>query len=64
MDVRSTVFGEIYQNTDTNKINKKFLKLVAYKKVSDNKVDDLVFSSKVAKHVKSNAIVISLINKL
>ena len=29
------------------------------KKVSDNKVDDLVFSSKVAKHVKSNAIVIS-----
>ncbi len=59
MDVRSTVFGKIYQNTDTKKINKKFLKLVAYKKVSDNKVDDLVFSSKVAKHVKSNAIVLS-----
>ena len=59
MEVRSTVFGEIYQYTDTNKINRKFLKLVACKKVSDNEVDDLVFSTRVAKHVKSNAIVIS-----
>ena len=59
MEVRSTVFGEIYQNIDTNKINRKFLKLVASNKVSDSKIDDLVFSSKVAKHVKSNAIVIS-----
>ena len=29
MEVRSTVFGEIYQNTYTKKINKNFLKLVA-----------------------------------
>ena len=59
MEVRSTVFGEIYQNTYTKKINKNFLKLVACNKVSNNKIDDLVFSSRVAKHVKSNAIVIS-----
>ena len=59
MEVRSTVFGKIYQNTYIKKINRKFLKLVACNKVSDNKIDDLVFSSRVAKHIKSNAIVIS-----
>ena len=40
------------------KINKSFLRLVAHKKVSNNLLNDLVFASKVVKHLKSNAIVI------
>ena len=37
---------------------KNFLKLVSYKKASNKLLDDLVFASKVVKHLKSNAIVV------
>ncbi len=58
-EFKSTLFGTIYQNTNNNKINKNFFKLVAHKNVSKKKLDDLVFSAKVAKHLKSNAIVLA-----
>ena len=58
-EFRSTLFGTIYQNINSNKINKNFFKLVAYKSVSKKILDDLVFSARVAKHLKSNAIVLS-----
>ena len=58
-EFRSTSFGTIYQNTNSNKINKNFFKLVAHKSVSKKILDDLIFSAKVAKHLKSNAIVLS-----
>ena len=58
MEFRSTLFGTIYQNINVNKINKNFFKLVAYKEVSKKILDDLIFSAKVAKHLKSNAIVL------
>ena len=58
-EFRSTLFGTIYQNINTDKINKNFFKLVAHKNVSKKILDDLVFSAKVAKHLKSNAIVLS-----
>ena len=58
-EFRSTLFGTIYQNTNNNKVNKSFFKLVAHKSVSKKILDDLIFSAKVAKHLKSNAIVLS-----
>ena len=58
-EFRSTLFGTIYQNTNSNKINKNFFRLAAHKSVSKKILDDLIFSAKVAKHLKSNAIVLS-----
>ena len=40
-------------------INKKFLNLSSVKKASSKAIDDLIFSIKVAKHLKSNAVVLS-----
>ena len=56
---RSTLFGDLYQTTDLNPINRKFLNLVSKKKGSAKSINDLIFSLKVAKHLKSNAIVLS-----
>ncbi len=58
-EFRSTLFGTIYQNTNSNKINKNFFRLAAHKTVPKKILDDLIFSAKVAKHLKSNAIVLS-----
>ncbi len=58
-EYRSTLFGDLYQTTDLNQINRKFLNLVSKKKGSIKSVNDLIFSLKVAKHLKSNAIVLS-----
>ncbi len=58
-EFKSTLFGTIYQYTNSTKINKNFFNLVAYKSVSEKILDDLIFSAKVAKHLKSNAIVLS-----
>ena len=59
IEYKSTLFGEICQTIDLEPINKKFLKLVSMKIGSKNTIDDLIFSLKVAKHLKSNAIVLS-----
>jgi len=59
LEYRSTLFGDLYQTTDLNPINKKFLTLVSRKKGSTRSINDLIFSLKVAKHLKSNAIVLS-----
>tara|TARA_B100000989_G_scaffold207443_1_gene157188 strand:+ start:3471 stop:4388 length:918 start_codon:yes stop_codon:yes gene_type:complete len=56
---RSTLFGDLYQTADLNPINKKFIKLISNKKASSKSLDDLIFSLKVVKHLKSNAIVLS-----
>ena len=58
-DYRSTLFGDLYQTLDLTPINKKFLKLVSKKNASKKSVEDIIFSLKVAKHLKSNAIVLS-----
>ena len=58
-EYRSTLFGDIHQTTDLDPINRKFLSLVSKKKGSNKVVNDLIFSLKVAKHLKSNAIVLS-----
>lgn len=56
---RSTLFGELYQKNDLTPINKKFLNLVSTKVASLKSIEDLIFSLKIAKHLKSNAIVLS-----
>ena len=56
---KSTIFGDLYQTKDLISINKNFLKLVSNKKTSKKSFDDLIFSLKVAKHLKSNAVVLS-----
>ena len=59
LEYRSTLFGDLYQTTDLNPINRKFLNLVSKKKGSTKSINDLIFSLKVAKHLKSNAVVLS-----
>ena len=59
MTHRSTLFGDLYQSNDKDKIGKGFLKLVSENKTSTKAIDDLIFSLKVVKHLKSNAIVLS-----
>ena len=59
LEYRSTIFGDLYQTRDLDLINRKFLRLVSKKKGSTKSINDLIFSLKVAKHLKSNAIVLS-----
>ena len=59
LEYRSTLFGDLFQTLDLNPINRKFLNLVSRKSGSTKSIDDLIFSLKVAKHLKSNAIVLS-----
>ena len=59
LEYRSTIFGDLYQTTDLMPINKKFIKLVSKKNASKKSIEDIIFSLKVAKHLKSNAIVLS-----
>jgi phosphoribosylaminoimidazolecarboxamide formyltransferase/IMP cyclohydrolase len=47
----------LYQDFNSYKILKSEIKLVSKKKSSNKILEDLIFAYKVAKHVKSNAIV-------
>jgi len=58
-EIKNTVFGDVYQDVQSTKINKSYIKLVSSKKASLNSIKDLLFSLKVVKHLKSNAIVLS-----
>ncbi len=58
-DYRSTMFGDLYQTVDLTSINQNFIKLVTKKRVSLKYIQDLLFSLKVVKHLKSNAVVLS-----
>ena len=59
IEYKSTLFGSLYQTIDLTPINKRFLNLVSVKIASSKSIDDLIFSLKVAKHLKSNAVVLS-----
>ena len=59
IEYTDTLFGNLYQTKDFTSINKKFLILASDKKTSTKLIDDLVFSLKVVKHLKSNAIVLT-----
>ena len=55
--IRSVAGGFLAQTKDNIIIDKKNLKVVTKRQPSDRELDDLLFAFKVAKHVKSNAIV-------
>ena len=59
IEFRSTLFGDLYQTKDFTTINNKFLTLASNNKTSNKLIDDLLFSLKVVKHLKSNAIVLT-----
>ena len=54
---KSVNSGILYQEENSYKILKSRIKLVTKKIASQKTLDDLIFAFKVAKHVKSNAIV-------
>ncbi|XMB72979.1 bifunctional phosphoribosylaminoimidazolecarboxamide formyltransferase/IMP cyclohydrolase [Mycoplasmatota bacterium WC30] len=55
--------GIIYQELDKYLVNKKDLNMVTKLIPNDRELDELLFSWKVVKHVKSNAIVVTHENK-
>ncbi len=59
VEYKSTLFGELYQTRDITPVNRKFIQLVSTKKTSKKSIDDLIFSLKVVKHLKSNAVVLA-----
>lgn len=58
LDVKKIIGGALFQERDIKDIEKKNLKVVTKKRPKDNEIDSLYFAWKVAKHVKSNAIVL------
>ena len=59
IDLKSTLFGNLYQNRDLEPINNKFINLVSQRVGSKKSKEDLLFALKVVKHLKSNAIVLA-----
>ncbi len=59
IESKSTIFGNLYQKRKKYKINKSFIKHVSTIKAKSAHVNDLIFSLKVVKHLKSNAIVLT-----
>ena len=57
-EFRSTLFGTLYQKNDLDIIDKNFFKRMTNSKFSKKLFSDLIFATKVVKHVKSNAIVL------
>ncbi|MBU2251644.1 MAG: bifunctional phosphoribosylaminoimidazolecarboxamide formyltransferase/IMP cyclohydrolase, partial [Candidatus Omnitrophica bacterium] len=58
-DIRATSLGYLIQSQDNLSLDKSALKVVTKKKPSQNEMKDLIFAWKVAKFVRSNAIVIA-----
>ena len=56
---KSVNSGILYQEFNSYKVTKSQIKLVSKQKSSNKILDDLIFAYKVAKHVKSNAIVLA-----
>jgi len=59
LEYRFTIFGDLYQSVDLTPIDKKFVKLASNKKAAPKLLEDLLFSLKVVKHLKSNSVVLS-----
>ena len=57
ISIKSVAGGFLVQTKDNIIIDKENLKVVTKRQPSDQELDDLLFAFKVAKHVKSNAIV-------
>ncbi len=57
LTLKTVAGGFLVQNRDSGRIGAADLKVVTKKKPSDDEVRDMIFAFKVAKHVKSNAII-------
>ena len=55
--IKSIAGGFLAQTKDNITVDKENLKVVTKRKPSEQELDDLLFAFRVAKHVKSNAIV-------
>jgi phosphoribosylaminoimidazolecarboxamide formyltransferase/IMP cyclohydrolase len=58
-EVRITPFGVLVQDSDRKELDKDTFQVVTKQKPTAEMVEDMVFAWKVAKHVKSNAIVVA-----
>lgn len=58
-DIKVTPFGVLVQDADTKQLDADTFKVVTKEKPSAELVEDMIFAWKVAKYVKSNAIVIA-----
>jgi len=57
-NIKSVYSGELFQDENNFKVNHNSIKQLTKKKVSKKNLNDLVFAYKVAKHVKSNSVVL------
>lgn len=58
-EIKITPFGVLIQSPDKKELDKDLFKVVTKTKPSAEQIEDAVFAWKVAKHAKSNAIVIA-----
>ncbi len=58
-DIKITPFGVLVQETDKKDFDVETFKTVTKEKPTQEMIEDMVFAYKVAKHVKSNAIVVA-----
>ena len=59
LEIKSVNWGFLIQEKNTTLLSKKIIKCVSNKKATEKQINDLIFALKVAKHAKSNAIVIA-----
>jgi phosphoribosylaminoimidazolecarboxamide formyltransferase / IMP cyclohydrolase len=57
LDIRSVVGGMLVQEKDVQRVSRDTIKIVSERKPTDAELDSLLFAWRVAKHVKSNAII-------
>lgn len=58
-EIKLTPFGALIQDKDTKELDPATFKTVTKEKPTTEMIEDMVFAFKVAKHLKSNAIVIA-----
>ena len=58
-DVKATPFGMLVQDFDNIELNKDTFNVVTATKPTAEQIEDMIFAWKIAKHVKSNAIVVA-----
>lgn len=58
-EIKITPFGTLIQEVDKKELNKDTFKIATKKKPTAEQIEDAIFAWKVAKHAKSNAIVIA-----
>lgn len=58
-EIRITPFGTLVQDMDKGELNKDDFKVVTKTKPTAEMVEDMIFAWKIAKHAKSNAVVVA-----